>query len=625
MEVCRENDTKLVLRNETIPMEPYVQYILGLAMTVLIIVTVVGNLMTVAAYIIDKRLHNVYNTFIFNLAITDLLIGLISMPFHAWYTVGEFNWPLGRVVCKFWLVVDYTLCFESVLMILLLSYDRYLLIRYGHRYEAKVTLKRSVVKIVITWIVAFSLWGPFIIGWDILKECTIIGKTVCDVEFLYAYEYLLTTAIIEFFMPFKGLVIINSILYCKLRRFLVKIKLSEDDTAGLTSDTLETLTEGEDAMPTRSPNEAVNVALEQTVGVIKSEDEIKEREHKVDKTNKTSNVDTLRENKLKSESDENDTLPKNQQDVMDEHDSNDDKEKRDLSETIGQKEGTGRSGNKIAHPTDVEADLQHITDRQTKTEDSVPRRSREYTKHGNESESLAGAMADDADTEPSEIMKSVLGVMEKHGSRLFSTSSTENILDPTQDIEAASDISGMGSVESETSKSRNEITSTLKRKFSGVASKFFGTAQNVENVGLENVKQRKQSAERENGAEKHYKEVDIDQAIRERNSASAPSQRKESMTSNVTSRVHRDKKAARFLAILVGVFFVCWAPYTIATVWQVFCPKNKKTCVNRILYEALNWLLWSKSAINPFLYAYNSSRYKRNFKRFLSSCCRKRN
>lgn len=629
MELCNDNDTKLVLHNETtISMKPYVPYILGVSMAVLIIVTVIGNAMTVAAYIIDKRLRNVYNTFILNLAVTDLLIGLISMPFHAAYTVGEFNWYLGRDFCKFWLVVNYTLCFESVLMILMLSYDRYQLIRYGLSYESKVTMKGSIAKIVITWIVAFLLWGPFIIGWDIWKECTIVDENVCEVEFLYAYEYLLTTAVIGFFMPFKGLMIINSILYCKLRRFLSKVKLTEDDTEGLTSDTLETLTDGEDATPANSPTGEGGVALEQTEGVVKSENETTKERKQVDKTDATSTTskhENLVENTLTKS--DNVSLPHNRNDANDAQESYDDKEKLVPSETIDHYGEIDRQSNQEEHFTNMEANLQCSTNQSVDTEDSISHRSPKHKRQGNGETSAA--LTDTADTDQSEIMKSVLDVMEKHGSRLFSSNSKENILDCTENIEEdAGDVSGTSSLES--NKSLTEIKSTLKRKFSDVASKFFGAAQPVENVSLENVKQRKHSVERKksfersSGTGKDYKEVDIDQAIRERKAHNPISQQhKESMTSNVTSRIRRDKKAARFLAILVGVFFICWAPYTIATVWQVFCPQSKKSCINRIVYEALTWLLWSKSAINPFLYAYNSSRYKLNFKKFLSCCCKK--
>jgi len=76
----------------------------------------------------------------------------------------------------------------------------------------------------------------------------------------------------------------------------------------------------------------------------------------------------------------------------------------------------------------------------------------------------------------------------------------------------------------------------------------------------------------------------------------------------------RQRKAAKFLAMLVVAFLVFWAPYTITTIIISFCEE----CVNASLYEFFNFVLWMKSTVNPFLYAYNSPRYRKHFKTFLT-------
>ena len=83
----------------------------------------------------------------------------------------------------------------------------------------------------------------------------------------------------------------------------------------------------------------------------------------------------------------------------------------------------------------------------------------------------------------------------------------------------------------------------------------------------------------------------------------------------------KDLKAAKALFIFVFTFVVLWAPYSIATVAIAFCDD----CVNKDLYEFFVWLLWFKSAVNPFVYAANSSRFKMNFVDILTRvffCCR---
>jgi hypothetical protein len=51
------------------------------------------------------------------------------------------NWTLGHVVCKTYLVVDFTLSLESVLTILLISGDRFLLLKDGTRYQSRDNLE----------------------------------------------------------------------------------------------------------------------------------------------------------------------------------------------------------------------------------------------------------------------------------------------------------------------------------------------------------------------------------------------------------------------------------------------------------------------------------------------------
>ncbi|NXI46058.1 HRH3 protein, partial [Galbula dea] len=64
-------------------------------------------------------------------------------------------------------------------------------------------------------------------------------------------------------------------------------------------------------------------------------------------------------------------------------------------------------------------------------------------------------------------------------------------------------------------------------------------------------------------------------------------------------RLSRDKRVAKSLVIIVCVFGLCWAPYTLLMIIRAACHGH---CVHYSLYEASFWLLWLNSAINPVLY-----------------------
>ncbi|KAK1897674.1 Histamine H3 receptor [Dissostichus eleginoides] len=80
------------------------------------------------------------------------------------------------------------------------------------------------------------------------------------------------------------------------------------------------------------------------------------------------------------------------------------------------------------------------------------------------------------------------------------------------------------------------------------------------------------------------------------------------------SRLSRDKKIAKSLAIIVCIFAICWAPYTLLMIIRAACSGE---CVAHYWYEITFWLLWLNSAINPFLYPLCHSSFRRAFSKIL--------
>ncbi|KAE8294535.1 Histamine H3 receptor [Larimichthys crocea] len=80
------------------------------------------------------------------------------------------------------------------------------------------------------------------------------------------------------------------------------------------------------------------------------------------------------------------------------------------------------------------------------------------------------------------------------------------------------------------------------------------------------------------------------------------------------SRLSRDKKIAKSLAIIVCIFGICWAPYTLLMIIRAACSG---ACVANYWYEITFWLLWLNSAINPFLYPLCHSSFRRAFSKIL--------
>ncbi|ESO89441.1 hypothetical protein LOTGIDRAFT_74826, partial [Lottia gigantea] len=182
------------------------------------LLAILGNILVIIAYLKDTKLQNVLNFYIFNLAVTDFLLGAISMPFYAVYTALNWKWPFGRAFCKVYLVCDFTLCLQSVLLVIVISVDRLILVRSGMEYTVKQTMKSAKVKVAVCWIAAFLLYGPAVIGFDYWRGSTVISDRDCDVEFYNHLTFTLTTSIIEFGAPFLSIAVINGLVFVEIRK-----------------------------------------------------------------------------------------------------------------------------------------------------------------------------------------------------------------------------------------------------------------------------------------------------------------------------------------------------------------------------------------------------------------------
>ncbi|XP_031229649.1 histamine H3 receptor isoform X3 [Mastomys coucha] len=79
-------------------------------------------------------------------------------------------------------------------------------------------------------------------------------------------------------------------------------------------------------------------------------------------------------------------------------------------------------------------------------------------------------------------------------------------------------------------------------------------------------------------------------------------------------RLSRDKKVAKSLAIIVSIFGLCWAPYTLLMIIRAACHGH---CIPDYWYETSFWLLWANSAVNPVLYPLCHYSFRRAFTKLL--------
>lgn len=180
--------------------------------TILSLVTIIGNVLVMVSFNMDKRLQTVNNYFLLSLAVADFMIGLFSMPLFTTYTLME-GWTLGPVVCDLWLALDYLCSNASVLNLLMISFDRYFSVSNPLQYKAKRSGRLAAFMIACAWILSFLTWPPWILAWPYIEGKRSIPEDRCYIQFLETNSYItIITALIAFYVP----VIVMCVLYYKI-------------------------------------------------------------------------------------------------------------------------------------------------------------------------------------------------------------------------------------------------------------------------------------------------------------------------------------------------------------------------------------------------------------------------
>uniref|UniRef100_A0A3Q1JTF3 Muscarinic acetylcholine receptor n=1 Tax=Anabas testudineus TaxID=64144 RepID=A0A3Q1JTF3_ANATE len=164
------------------------------------LVTVVGNILVLVSFKINKALKTVNNYYLLSLAFADLTIGTLSMNLYTTYIIMD-QWALGPVVCDLWLAIDYVASNASVMNLLVISFDRYFSVTRPLTYRAKRTTKRAMTMIGLAWSISFILWAPAILFWQYIVGERTVPPDECYIQFLSEPIITFCTAIAAFYLP----------------------------------------------------------------------------------------------------------------------------------------------------------------------------------------------------------------------------------------------------------------------------------------------------------------------------------------------------------------------------------------------------------------------------------------
>ncbi|KAF8767766.1 5-hydroxytryptamine receptor-like [Argiope bruennichi] len=81
-----------------------------------------------------------------------------------------------------------------------------------------------------------------------------------------------------------------------------------------------------------------------------------------------------------------------------------------------------------------------------------------------------------------------------------------------------------------------------------------------------------------------------------------------------STEAKRERKAAKTLMIITGVFIFCWLPFFVMALMMAICESCEP---DGIIFSILLWLGYTNSLVNPIIYTIFSPDFKNAFKRML--------
>ncbi|XP_020613380.1 tyramine receptor 1-like [Orbicella faveolata] len=171
--------------------------------TIVLVLTIVGNSLVCFSVYYFPRLRRPTNFLIVSLAVSDLLVGSLSLPFRIAQTVNHEKWPasLGRAGCQYWIWIDMLCCGASILNLTGISFDRLLAVKWPLTYRENMTSKRAALVILFVWLYAFLFACLSFVKWG-GKE-TIDYEPQCSIK---AKIYITILACAAFFFPLAVLI-----------------------------------------------------------------------------------------------------------------------------------------------------------------------------------------------------------------------------------------------------------------------------------------------------------------------------------------------------------------------------------------------------------------------------------
>ncbi|CAJ1071238.1 adenosine receptor A2a-like [Xyrichtys novacula] len=163
---------------------------------VIALLAVAGNVLVCWAVFVNSNLQSITNFFVVSLAVADVAVGLLAIPFAISISTGFCSNFYG---CLFIACFVLILTQSSIFSLLAIAVDRYIAINNPLRYNSVVTGRRAKGIITLCWFLSVGIGLTPMLGWNRGLNATTTtnsyhcpeGLTVCLFEEVVNMDYMI--------------------------------------------------------------------------------------------------------------------------------------------------------------------------------------------------------------------------------------------------------------------------------------------------------------------------------------------------------------------------------------------------------------------------------------------------
>ncbi|RZF35626.1 hypothetical protein LSTR_LSTR005154 [Laodelphax striatellus] len=179
--------------------------------------TLFGNVLVILSVYRERSLQTVTNYFIVSLALADLLVAVLVMPF-AVYVLVNGSWSLPPVVCDFYIAMDVMCSTSSIFNLVAISIDRYIAVTQPIKYAKHKSNRRVTLTIVLVWAISAAIGSPIVLGLNNTPD------RVPDLCLFYNSDFIIYSSLSSFYIPCIIMVFLYYNIFKALRNRARKAK-----------------------------------------------------------------------------------------------------------------------------------------------------------------------------------------------------------------------------------------------------------------------------------------------------------------------------------------------------------------------------------------------------------------